>query len=118
MVITVLDLYHRPFNLPTVAPDPYWSTRQKEDDLALTKRRREGDHSGCLSRDPSIPAWKVRQLLQNARDLILPIVPKDTLPPGIEKYALGRRFLVTKNGYPGLAPKEAKKRDRMAILLG
>ena len=42
--------------------------------------------------------------------------PQGTLQPGFEKYALGRRFFVTKKGYSGLGPKEVAPGDRVAVV--
>ena len=44
-------------------------------------------------------------------------------PQGIDdtaliKYALGRRFFVSKDGYFGLAPPDAQEGDRIAVLFG
>jgi hypothetical protein len=45
-------------------------------------------------------------------------VPTDGLAPGMERFALGRRFLVTSRGYMGLAPPGARRGDRISVLLG
>ena len=44
--------------------------------------------------------------------------PQGMLQPGFEKYALGRRFFVTKKGYFGLGPKEGAPGDRVAVMFG
>ena len=41
-----------------------------------------------------------------------------TLKPGIERYALGRKFFVSKKGLFGLASPDAKQGDRIAVLFG
>jgi hypothetical protein len=49
---------------------------------------------------------------------MVPFIPKNTLPPGFEKYALGRSLAITKKGYLGLVAKGAQKGDRVAVLMG
>ena len=44
--------------------------------------------------------------------------PTGTLDIGIEKYALGRRFFVTKKGYFGLGPKDISSGDQIAVFYG
>ncbi|PTB42994.1 hypothetical protein M441DRAFT_66759 [Trichoderma asperellum CBS 433.97] len=46
------------------------------------------------------------------------LVPQDTLEAGIERFALGRRFFITKKGYFGLGPQKLKPGDRIAVLFG
>jgi hypothetical protein len=46
------------------------------------------------------------------------INPYGMLQVGLEKYALGRRFLITKKGYFGLGPGDVQKGDRVAIIFG
>ncbi|EHK48139.1 hypothetical protein TRIATDRAFT_298334 [Trichoderma atroviride IMI 206040] len=46
------------------------------------------------------------------------LVPQDTLKAGIEKFALGRRFFITKKGYFGLGPQKLEPGDRVAVLFG
>ncbi len=41
-----------------------------------------------------------------------------TVELGIEIFALGRKFFISKKGYFGLGPPGAKKGDRIAVLLG
>lgn len=61
---------------------------------------------------------KLRPWCEKKLKDIVPIVPINNLPPGFEKYALGRRLIITKRGYIGLAPSTAKKDDRVSILFG
>ncbi|KAL7814949.1 HET domain-containing protein [Trichoderma aethiopicum] len=118
------DLYHRPFDLLSVIPDPYWETRRQGDGLAKQQARKR--KAGCLK--SSLDAIKDpldREFLNRAYDRVdemlkqqPSLVPQDTLPAGIEKYALGRRFFITKKGYFGLGPQKAEPGDRIAVLLG
>ncbi|KUJ06872.1 uncharacterized protein LY89DRAFT_399668 [Mollisia scopiformis] len=43
---------------------------------------------------------------------------EDPKRPGLEKYALGRRLIVTQNGYMGLGPPETQRKDKIAVLFG
>lgn len=118
------DLYHRPFDLLSVIPDPYWGTRCQEDEIAKQQARKR--KAGCLK--SSLDAIKDpldREFLNRAYDRVDEVlkqqpslVPQDTLPAGIEKYALGRRFFITKKGYFGLGPQKAEPGDRIAVMLG
>ncbi|KAM6483981.1 hypothetical protein HDV62DRAFT_389093 [Trichoderma sp. SZMC 28011] len=45
-------------------------------------------------------------------------VPQKTLPEGIEKYASGRKFSITKKGSFGLGPQKSEPEDRVAVLFG
>jgi len=114
------DLYHRPFNLPYAVPDPYWECRRTRDKVALkasiqTRHRTIIESLDAPDREyrraaRRFMADKIRQ--QPARE-----------PQGIDdailiKYALGRRLFVSKDGYLGLAPPDAQKGDRVAVLYG
>jgi hypothetical protein len=115
------DLYHRPFALPTVVPDPFGETRQTEDKIALLRSKNanfEGMIGSIDSIGPDGEPWEGRQWIEEALQKIVPIVPKCTLDPGFENFALGRRFFVTKKGYLGLGPRDAKVGDRVSVLLG
>lgn len=120
------DLYHRPFNLVNMVPDPYWKCRRHSDDLAkrqATKRRVINIVSDVDS--PGDTDHSKRKLLHqiiDASDKTLrqqpSLVPQDTLQTGIEKFALGRRFFITKKGYFGLGPQKLEPEDRVAVLFG
>ncbi|OTA07293.1 hypothetical protein A9Z42_0081710 [Trichoderma parareesei] len=118
------DLYHRPFDLLNVVADPYWETRRQEDELARQQAQKR--KTGCIrSSLDGIKDSPDRGFLEQAYDNIdealkqqPSLVPQDTLPPGIEKYALGRRFFVTKKGYFGLGPQKAEPGDRIGVLFG
>lgn len=105
-------------------PDPYWQTRRQEDELA--KQQAQKRKTGCIrSSLDGIKDSPDRVFLERAYDNIdealkqqPSLVPQDTLPPGIEKYALGRRFFITKKGYFGLGPQKAEAGDRIGVLFG
>lgn len=44
------------------------------------------------------------------------LIPHGTYEPGIEKYALGRKF-ITESGLFGLGPKGAQAGDRVVVLV-
>ena len=114
------DLYHRPFHLPYVVPDPYWEHRRKQDNIALKAsidaRHRtvieslEGTTRDVRKAFRRFMADKIRQ--QPARE------PQGIDDTALIKYALGRRFFVSKDGYFGLAPPDAQEGDRIAVLFG
>ncbi|KAL7940715.1 heterokaryon incompatibility domain-containing protein [Trichoderma barbatum] len=118
------DLYHRPFNLSNVIPDPYWEYRRHKDELA--KQQAKNRRSICIrSRINSNLDSSDQEFLRRASDDVdealkqkPSLVPQDTLPAGIEKYALGRRFFITKRGYFGLGPQKSEPGDRVAVLFG
>ena len=112
------DLYHRPFNLPCVVADPYWETRRYEDKLALSQSRKCIPKVFIGVQDPKIDYHQFRKELDDSLARTVRIVPSDTLEPGFEKYALGRRFFITKRGYFGLAPKGAESGDRIVVVFG
>lgn len=125
------DLYHTPFEFLNVIPDPYWDTRKDHDELAREKTlvyfsdmetyivplngtRVEGSLA-----DDNNPLSKVyREEMARLWNSQTTRVSRGTLRSGYEKYALGRKFFITKKGYFGLTSKEAKVGDRVAVLLG
>ncbi|KAK4060261.1 uncharacterized protein Triagg1_10811 [Trichoderma aggressivum f. europaeum] len=118
------DLYHRPFDLLNVIPDPYWESRRHKDELAKdqAKNRRSRRIRSTLEiiENPSD-----REFLRRAYDEVdetlkqePSLVPQKTLPAGIERYAVGRKFFITKKGYFGLGPKKSGPGDRVAVLFG
>jgi hypothetical protein len=120
------DLYHRPFNLVNMIPDPYWECRRHMDELAKRQARKRrlrsirSDVDAAEDQDLSD-----REHLHRAFDDVDEIlrqrpslVPQDTLEAGIEKFALGRRFFITKKGYFGLGPQKSEPGDRIAVLFG
>ncbi|TFB01524.1 hypothetical protein CCMA1212_006209 [Trichoderma ghanense] len=95
-----------------------------EDKIAKqqAKRRSPGyeESSPGADRDPIGQAF-VTRAFDNMVEIVRQqpsLVPQDTLPAGIEKYALGRRFFITKKGYFGLGPQKAEPGDGVAVLFG
>jgi len=112
------DLYQSPFTLPNVVPDPYWETRKLESRFCnknnparkhLTNTKLFGVDNMGVNQEK----W-----LEKALEDIVPFIPRNTLPPGFEKYALGRSLAITKKGYLGLVSKDTRKGDRVAVLMG
>lgn len=124
------DLYHRPFSFLHVIPDPYWHVRRDRDDLALKKTQASGSsfitsiaprRVGTSVEDDPITIDELRRYsvsVDKAMTSRPSMVPRGTLDPGIEKYALGRKFFITNRGYIGLAPKTAKAGDQVAVFFG
>src|SRR5262249_55502882 len=114
------DLYHLPFSLLNTIPDPYWRVRAHDDNLALLKNREYPKSSEFFyaTKDPLCNTQDMKEIVDQGMKNSVGAVPSGTLEPGVEKYALGRRFFVTKGGYFGLAPKEAERGDEITILLG
>ncbi|KAF1816121.1 hypothetical protein P152DRAFT_504882 [Eremomyces bilateralis CBS 781.70] len=96
------DLYHLPFNLPSTIPDPYWEVRAQEDSLALLKNR---EYS------------KPMEIFYGVNHQLLSTPEMQEITDQELKKSEGS-FLITKEGYFGLAPKEAKTRDRVIVLFG
>ncbi|KAJ4860016.1 heterokaryon incompatibility protein (HET) domain-containing protein [Trichoderma breve] len=118
------DLYHRPFDLLNVIPGPYWESRRHRDELAKhqAKNRRS---RGIKSYPEAIEDPSDQDFLRRAYDEVdetlkqeVSLVPQNTLPADIEKYALGRKFFITKKGYFGLGPHKSELGDRVAVLFG
>lgn len=126
------DLYHMPFEFLNVVPDPYWDTRKDHDELARWKTHEyffDPDHAipcDITEKDVGSAVWNQLQhrnrVIYEEKERLWATTtsrtPKGTLPGGFEKYALGRKFFITKKGYFGLTSKEAKVGDRVAVLLG
>ncbi|KAL6862071.1 hypothetical protein J3F83DRAFT_221824 [Trichoderma novae-zelandiae] len=118
------DLYDRPFNLLNVIPDPYWESRRQGAELA--KQQAKQPKVRCIRsgvdgfKDPPDRDFlnrvydNVDEAVKQQPSLIL----RNTLPAAIEKYALGRRFFITKKGYFGLGPQNTEPGDRIAVLFG
>lgn len=114
------DLYHRPFQLPYVLPDPFWDSRCLHDKDAL-KASQESRHRTVIeSLDGPTREFRrdIRRFMsekirrQPARE------PRSLADTHLIKYALGRRFFVTRDGHFGLAPPNAQKGDRVVVLFG
>ncbi|KAF0322271.1 heterokaryon incompatibility protein [Colletotrichum asianum] len=117
------DLYHRPFSLPSTVPDPYWQSRCQFDKKVLREtaesRRYKWEHS-LLSPDKEETA-RLRELAFQAygeSPSIIPQLEERDADFQLEKYALGRRFFITKKGYMGLAPAGAETGDNVVVLFG
>lgn len=114
------DLYHRPFHLPHVVPDPFWESRCLHDDVA----KQASIH---LRHQTLLESWngETRELRRDARRFIgeqirqQPArVPPYTDDTELVKYALGRRFFVSEEGYFGIAPPNAREGDQVALFHG
>lgn len=159
------DLYHRPFGLLNVVPDPYWDTRKQYDKLARRKilqnkpgtiitfsapavercqaesmtqskmgqTQEDSDSAGVCSiesisdasgteidSDPGLERYieEINTTLHDSLRETIRMVPPDTLGHGMEKYALGRKFFVTKDGRFGMGSAGVRKDDRVAVLFG
>ncbi|KAL6902627.1 heterokaryon incompatibility domain-containing protein [Trichoderma evansii] len=123
------DLYHRPFNLANIVPDPYWECRRHSDELAKQQaKKRRVRHITSDVDDPEdaedadhSDRKLVYQAIDDSNKALRQqpsLVPQDTLEAGIEKFALGRRFFITKKGYFGLGPQKLEPEDRIAVLFG
>ncbi|KAK2035331.1 HET-domain-containing protein [Colletotrichum zoysiae] len=117
------DLYHRPFVLPSVVPDPYWESRRRFDKKALdgsSRSRRERWVPSLLG-----PNQHARERLQKLASeacgkepSIVPQHPDAENSFQLEKYSLGRRFFITRRGYMGIGPAGTKAGDSVVVLLG
>ena len=101
------DLINSPFCLPSVIPDPYESQRGDPD----IKYELGWMEEEAIRLDPSLDKHKIK------------LMPADNVvgyggDKGREKYALGRSFFITKKGYMGLAPPDARPGDAVAVLFG
>lgn len=114
------DLYHRPFNLPYIVPDPYWTSRRIDDKLALEQSIQERTRSVIESVDaPDREGRRAARLFMRHKISQQPArEPRDTGDASLIKYALGRRFFISGNSYFGLAPPEAQIGDQVAVLFG
>ncbi|KAF2444027.1 HET-domain-containing protein [Karstenula rhodostoma CBS 690.94] len=114
------DLYHRPFTLPYVVPDPFWESRSLHDEAALQASIRSRHRTIIESLNA-----ESRELRRDARRFMSEKIRQRPArePPRADstsliKYALGRRFFISEDGYFGLAPPNARKGDRVAVLYG
>ncbi|KAF5523356.1 Heterokaryon incompatibility protein 6, OR allele [Colletotrichum aenigma] len=117
------DLYHRPFSLPSVVPDPYWESRRQFDDKALeesTRSRRYKWENGLHTpdRNQSARLQKLAFEVYGEVPSIISQLQSEENDFQLEKYALGRRFFITKKGYMGLAPIGAQTGDDVVVLFG
>jgi hypothetical protein len=114
------DLYHRPFNLPYVVPDPFWESRCLNDKVAL-KASIQSRHRSSIE---SING-ESRELRRDIRRFLREKIrqrparePPTTNDARLITYALGRRFFISEEGKFGLAPPNARKGDHIAVFHG
>ncbi|KAF4857009.1 Heterokaryon incompatibility protein 6, OR allele [Colletotrichum siamense] len=117
------DLYHRPFNLPGIVPDPYWQSRRQFDikaleDSARSRRQRWRHGFQTADREETARLQKLALELYGEAPSIVPQLDNADVDFELEKYALGRRFFITKKGYMGLAPLGAQSGDNVVVLFG
>ncbi|KAF3803244.1 hypothetical protein GCG54_00013351 [Colletotrichum gloeosporioides] len=117
------DLYHRPFSLPSVVPDPFWESRCQFDEKALeesARSRRYKWENGLHTpnRKQSDRLQKLAFEVYGEMPSIIPQLQNEEADFRLEKYALGRRFFITKKGYMGLAPIGAQIGDNVVVLFG
>lgn len=116
------DLYHRPFSLLNTIPDPYWEVRMVEDKLAQEKTNRFVlEELTFISRTKETSLRVVKRLTVDTQTNMKQrpsMVPRGTLKPGAEIFALGRRFFITKRGYLGLGPSDLEPGDRVCVFFG
>ena len=113
------DLYHRPFRLYNVVPDPYWESRVKSDGLALSQTRENTNAPQLFPLEPDSElddstSEDLRRFSRVAHEIQgrqPSMVPRATLEPGVERYALGRRFFITRKGHFGLGPANTHPGD-------
>ncbi|KAF9875134.1 hypothetical protein CkaCkLH20_07400 [Colletotrichum karsti] len=113
------DLYHRPFKLPAVVPDPYWECRIRDDKKARVvsaASRCKKWINGIIGPNPEATE-RMRARAFKAFGEKPSVIPQGTADFPIERYVLGRRFFVTEQGYLGIGPKDAQEGDFVAILL-
>ncbi|KAF4820727.1 Heterokaryon incompatibility protein 6, OR allele [Colletotrichum siamense] len=113
------DLYHRPFKLPAVVPDAYWTCRVRDDKRARAlsaASRCKKWINGIISPDEKSTERRRKRALKTFAK-IPSIIPQETVDFPVEKYALGRRFFVTTRGYLGIGPASAHPGDHVAILI-
>jgi hypothetical protein len=116
------DLFHRPFELFHVVPDPYWEPRK--DSMSNDGQRTQRSHRIAVipnsDRDDATASLSERlsSSIEERLSQTPPMLSSETLWPGLEKYALGRRFFITKDGYFGLGPPDTQSGDRLALLFG
>jgi hypothetical protein len=136
------DLYHRPFRFQNKIPDPYWETRKREDERARQCSSRAAGMPVALHSTPpgtvedrstgeendsghglSEPERQemTRQLLDMQHKAFCEtpsMIPRCSLAPEMEKYALGRSFFVTESGRFGIGPKGMRIGDKVAVVFG
>ncbi|MCJ1333364.1 hypothetical protein MMC10_010059 [Thelotrema lepadinum] len=130
---TPFDLYARPFDLPVVIPDPFYSSRQKDPELLAKAKNRKLDHLLHVLRLDEMATnlesehryqqqepWDDIKSIERELQKVVPLVPmqEDVLEAGFERYALGRKMFGTTLGYLGIGPKGLCAGDVVAIIAG
>jgi hypothetical protein len=114
------DLYHRPFNLPYVVPDPFWESRCLHDQAALQASIRERHRTAIesVNAESREDRKDVRRFMREKISQRPAREPPATGDARLIKYAVGRRFFISEEGKFGLAPPNARKGDRIAVFHG
>jgi hypothetical protein len=114
------DLYHRPFNLPYVVPDPFWESRCLYDKAALEASTQSRHRSTVESINGEGREFRkdVRRFLKEKIRQRPAREPSTNNNASLIKYALGRRFFISAEGNFGLAPPNAQKGDHIAVFHG
>jgi hypothetical protein len=114
---TEAESFRRSFLLSDVVLDPYLETRKLESRFSNKNNpaRKHLTNTALLGLN-NIGVDQGKWYEKKLGDSV-PLVPRNT-PPGFEKYALGRRLVVTKKDYIELVPKGTQKGDRVAVLMG
>ncbi|KAF2743993.1 hypothetical protein M011DRAFT_489313 [Sporormia fimetaria CBS 119925] len=113
------DLYHRPFELPSVVPDPYWEYRRRLDTRAQqeTSEARKHKWAHSIFGDDCAETDKLQAALEAEINKTPSMVPQKVERRDLAQYALGRRFFITKQGAFALGPKHARLGDQVIIPL-
>ena len=105
------DLINSPFLLPSVIPDPYSHERDALDAVfEVTERSPEWN---ALVVDDEKPPPQ-----HNIKVMPGPSSNDSRAGKNCEKYAVGRRFLVTDGNFMGLGPPQAEVGDVVAVFFG
>lgn len=114
------DLYHRPFDLPFVIPDPYWETRRIADKVARLQSisARHNTWTSAIMMNDASETQRFRRLLMEEIKKQPAVTPQGLENAELIQYALGRRFVITKSGHFGLAPPAAEVGDKIALIQG
>jgi hypothetical protein len=114
------DLYHRPFNLPYVVPDPFWESRCLHDEAALKASMQSRHRSTIESINGESHELRsdIRRFLREKIRQRPAREPPTTNDASLIQYALGRRFFISEEGNFGLAPPNARKGDHIAVFYG
>lgn len=114
------DLWRRPFMLPSVVPDPYHRDRVRDGPKILTQTLRSDPVTYRTIFDPELSPSDIElnQRWEEVAARSISSAPQCTIVAGLERYALGRSFFVTKKGFFGIGPRDVKKGDNVSVMLG